>query len=195
MDPVNKAIWDKFHVKHGDILPFSGWEGTRDTLAQLFYDLGYTKGAEIGVQRGAYSRTLLKSNPNLHLLCIDSWAPFTHHSQAWQDAQLERARKRLRGMNCEFIVKTSLDAAKEIPDGSLDFVYIDALHDFDSVMSDMIAWSPKVRRDGIVSGHDYFISYTCGVIPAVDAFARAHNISMYYVTPKDIPRSWFWRKI
>jgi hypothetical protein len=194
MDTINSAIWKKFHVKHNDTPPFSGFEGTRETLAELFADLGYTKGAEIGVQRGTYSQCLMRANPKLHLLCIDSWAPFTHHSQEWQNAQLSRARKRLRGFDCEFIIKPSLEAVKEVPDGSLDFVYIDALHDFDSVMMDIISWAPKVRRDGIVSGHDYSVNYTCGVIAAVDAYARAHNISMYYITPKDTQMSWFWRK-
>ena len=64
LDETERAIWQKFHVKHGDVPPFMGWEGTRDTLAELFGELGFTSGAEIGVQRGRYSRKLLELNPN-----------------------------------------------------------------------------------------------------------------------------------
>lgn len=194
MDPVTKAIWRKFHVKHGDTPPFVGFEGTRETLAELFADLGYRRGAEIGVQRGAFSEVMCRCNPQLQLLCVDPWAPFTHHSQSWQDQQLARAERRLAPFNVTFIRKYSVEAAKEIPDGSLDFVYIDAMHDFDNVMMDLIAWVPKVRRDGIVSGHDYEMAYTCGVMHAVDTYTRVHNVGAYYVTPKDPPRSFFWVK-
>jgi len=194
LDSINKKIWQTFHVHHGDCPPIMGFKGSRDTLAQLFADLGYKRGAEVGVQRGTYSRILCGCNPGLHLLCVDTWAPFTHHSQAWQDGQFAEAQRRLKDYSVEFIKKSSVEAAKDIPDGSLDFVYIDALHDFDNVMTDILAWAPNVRKDGIVSGHDYEHYYSCGVPKAVDAYAQAHNINLYYITPDDPPRSWFWRK-
>lgn len=194
MNSVDKEIWRKFHVHHGDVPPIMGFDGTRDTLAELFRDLGYKTGAEVGVQRAIYSEILCKANPGVHLYLVDPYTPFTHHSQHWQSVQEERAHNRMAKFDVEFIRKTSLEAAKDIPDGSLDFVYIDAMHDFDNVMLDIIAWSPKVRKDGIVSGHDYEHYYTCGVPKAVDAYAQAHNVGLYYITPKDPPRSWFWRK-
>jgi len=169
-----------------------GFSGTRRTLAELFNQMGYKAGAEVGVQEGVYSEILCQSIPGLQLKAIDTWAPFSHHDQAFQDDMFARARKRLEKYTVEFIKKPSIEAAREIPDGSLDFVYIDAMHDFDNVIMDIIAWTPKVRRDGIVSGHDYEHYYSCGVSHAVDAYVRAHNIGMYYLTPKDPPRSWFW---
>ena len=49
----------------------------------------------------------------------------------------------------------SLDAVKQYADSSLDFVFIDAAHDYDNVRADIIAWSPKVKPGGMLSGHDY----------------------------------------
>ena len=39
---------------------------------------------------------------------------------------------------------------------SLDFVFIDAAHDYHSVLADINAWLPKVKIGGIISGHDFF---------------------------------------
>ena len=195
MNPVDKMIWKYFHVHSGDTPPIMGFEGTRDTFGVMFRELGYKTGAEVGVQRGAYSEVLMKANPGLNLKLVDTWGPFTHHSQSWQDRQLERAQERMKPYkNVEFIKIASVDAAKTIPNGSLDFVYIDALHDFDSAMMDIIVWVPKVRTDGIVAGHDYEHYYGFGVTNAVDAYAHAHNVPSYYITAKDTPKSWFWRK-
>ncbi len=50
----------------------------------------------------------------------------------------------------------SLDAAVKFKDASLDFVFIDAGHDYDSVKADILAWYPKIKPGGILAGHDYY---------------------------------------
>lgn len=49
----------------------------------------------------------------------------------------------------------STTVASTVADGSLDAVYIDALHTYEAVLDDLRAWAPKVRACGIVSGDDY----------------------------------------
>jgi GT2 family glycosyltransferase/predicted O-methyltransferase YrrM/predicted Zn-dependent protease len=49
----------------------------------------------------------------------------------------------------------SVEAAASFPDGSLDFVFIDADHAYKSVKADVRAWLPKVRPGGVLAGHDY----------------------------------------
>ena len=50
---------------------------------------------------------------------------------------------------------TSIEAAKYFDDGILDFVFIDAEHTFEAVVSDIRAWLPKVKHGGCIAGHDY----------------------------------------
>lgn len=45
--------------------------------------------------------------------------------------------------------------AARFGDGALDFVYLDARHDCPSVVQDLHAWYPTLRRGGILAGHDY----------------------------------------
>lgn len=49
----------------------------------------------------------------------------------------------------------SVEASKLYKDGSLDFVFIDACHETDFVKADIAAWSPKIRKGGVIAGHDY----------------------------------------
>jgi len=193
---IHRIIWNKFHIKRRDNPPFWAWQGGREQLAELFCELGYKVGAEIGVSYGHYSMVLCGKNPELKLYCVDPWAPYFYYTQTPQEKQdkaFANAQKNLEGFNVEFVKKTSMDAVKDFKDGSLDFVYIDGLHDFDNVMLDLIHWAPKVRNGGIVSGHDYVVNYLVGVIPAVDVYTRMHNVNMYYVT-QDKEMSFFWVK-
>ena len=102
------------------------------------------------------------------------------------------------------IRKSSLDAASDFEDGSLDFVYIDANHAFEYVVADIAAWTPKVRDGGVVSGHDYihryFPSVALHVIEAVHGYMVSYRLGPLYVcgrqrdtVRRDRPRSWWFR--
>lgn len=192
---INRFLRRRLHVTGNDVLPFIGpGHFSREKLAIIFQELGYKIGAEIGVHKGEYSKVLLEKNPGLKMYCIDPWTPYEHHTtQRRQDRHFRTARHNLAGMNVEYIVKTSAEALKDIPDEHLDFVYIDGLHDFDNVILDIVGWSKKVRSGGIVSGHDYFHYYSVGVVQAVDAYTKGHNIFPYFRT-QDYPPSFFWVK-
>jgi hypothetical protein len=61
----------------------------------------------------------------------------------------------------------STEAAQMYRDESLDFVFIDANHNYDFVRADISAWLPKLRKDGIIAGHDYNSSIWPDVTKAV----------------------------
>lgn len=148
----------------------------RRELVREFARRGYNKGAEIGVYVGAYSRVLLDIIPDLNLLCVDSWAHKTWRERAYPLAveilSLYPGARVVRGK--------SVDVAKTIADNSLDFVFIDADHSYAAVREDLLAWVPKVRVGGIVSGHDYFESHKTklGVVRAVDEYVKEHGYAL-----------------
>ena len=188
---VRSLIWTKFRIKRGDNLPYYPWLNcTRNDIAELFAEAGFTRGAEIGVRKGEFSEVLLRSNPNLTLLCVDTWAPYGRVGQGRQDAFLHLCRRRLVSYKHEIMKMSSMEALNHVPDASLDFVYVDGLHDFDNMMMDTICWSKKVREGGIVSGHDFYNFYRGGITFAVEAYTRAHALEWYLT--REIPASWFW---
>jgi len=53
------------------------------------------------------------------------------------------------------IVTDSLTASRFFADASIDWVHLDANHDFENVKADIQAWLPKVKSGGWLSGDDY----------------------------------------
>lgn len=156
-------------------------------LIKHFASLGFTRGAEIGVAEGHLSEAMFKAIPNLHLFCVDIWSPYP--GNAWSgskernDSHYKKTVERLVNYNATILREMSMDAVKKFDDESLDFVYIDANHSFDYVIQDLIEWSKKVRRGGIVSGDDYYHFRKAGVIEAVDAYTKAHGIKFSLTDP------------
>jgi len=48
----------------------------------------------------------------------------------------------------------SLEYVNNVPNNSLDFVYIDGDHSYAAVKQDIVAWIPKVKVGGVICGHD-----------------------------------------
>ena len=57
--------------------------------------------------------------------------------------------------NISLILAASTTASTFFADRSLDWVHLDARHDYDNVTADIGAWGPKVKVGGWLSGDDY----------------------------------------
>jgi len=132
-------------------------------------------------------------------------------SQAKLDAFHDQAKARLEPFGCTIVRKFSVEAAKDFADGSLDFVYIDGNHEFSHVAADLAAWIPKIRKAGIVSGHDWCQRtdvhgtnpYSVHVVECVTGWVTAYHVYPYFILgrkacldgeTRDRPRSFFWVK-
>ena len=185
-------IIDKFELRWGDftMMPMQIPNTSRQDLAKLFCELGYRIGAEIGTGTGTNALTLKRNNPDCELYCIDSWAVYDGIHDLTDAQKLKEwqanARHRLKPYeDIHIINKLSMDAVKDFDDNSLDFVYIDANHEWPYVTQDLFYWSKKVRPGGIVSGHDYLKGQRADglvhVREAVHSYAEAYHIKPYFV--------------
>lgn len=186
----------------GSEYPVVTRQATRADLARLFGSMAYQRGAEIGVWAGDFSEVLCQAVPRLSLLCVDPWREYKMYNerknnQRRMDVAYAQTAERLKPFNATLLRMTSLEAAAQVPDASLDFVYIDGNHQEPFISQDLAAWAPKIRPGGILAGHDYHFNpkkpFLQQVKPAVDAFTQAHQIAPWYVLAAEKAPSYFWR--
>ena len=139
------------------------------------------------------------------MISIDPWrsapgeeyADISNVSQPKHEAFLQEAQQRLGrfGERSAIWRMTSAAAAAQIASGSLDFVYLDARHDYESVKRDLELWYDKIRPGGIFAGHDYLDGDlpqgVFGVKSAVDEFfgSKGLDVKSTHADPPWI--SWF----
>lgn len=127
---------------------------------------GYRHGAELGVSQGRFTSFLCATMPDFHMTAVDLWKAQPgvtgEGSETYEDWPHERNYTLFkRHVEAHFPSRVTIlrmstaEAAKQIPDGSLDMVFIDADHTYQGCLADIQNWTPKVRKDGLICGHDY----------------------------------------
>lgn len=152
------------------------------------------RGVEVGVFQGQMSAALLRGDPALQLVMVDSWeadgAAYEGDSGDWhaalgqaaQDEFAKAAEKRVAPFQERAAIwrTRSEEAAANFPDGAADFVFLDGDHSETGCRRDIAAWLPKVKPGGWLCGHDYenvdFPDF--GVTAAVDAFVAAAGLEL-----------------
>lgn len=147
---------------------------------------GYTTGAEIGVYRGRTTFALLKACPELNLVAVDQWKHISKKTPKAVEIGLagndmdSAFRYFIRNANLYKAQLTilrggSVEMSKKVKDGSLDFVFIDADHRYGAALADIKAWTPKVKEEGTICGHDYDHPRFPGVTKAIiECFGDNH---------------------
>lgn len=136
----------------------------RDIVCDLINRNGYKRVAEIGIWTGELSRMIIeRCNPD-YLLLVDPLKVELNNMGNYictmgepvkTQQDLDMIAASIYKLKAEFLRMSSMEAVKNIPDGSLDFVFIDAIHLYEYVKEDIEQWLPKVRKGGILAGDDY----------------------------------------
>jgi len=170
-------------------------------------------GVEVGVYDGRLSQYLLRQHLNLTLLMVDRWAPVApdhryalsgseiakHSADGWSDVQNKaRSAVAFAGPRAVLMRGESVEIARTMFPGVLDFAFIDADHSYEGVKEDLEAWWPAVRPGGFIGGHDWDHPEThiggspekrkWGVQQAVHEFFPGRGIEL------GKNRTWFVRK-
>jgi hypothetical protein len=126
-----------------------------------------SKFVEVGSWKGKSSAymavEIANSNKDIEFFCVDTWEGSVEHEGMEELTKLyDIFLSNMKPLEQYYfpLKISSLDAAKKFKDESLDFVFIDASHEYEDVKEDIKAWLPKVKPGGILAGHDYYVEGT-----------------------------------
>lgn len=157
-------------------------------------------GAEIGVHLGDFSEQILGHATPKKLFLIDPWRffPDPEHQESWYgesgaqgQAEMDRRHARvcarfqeqIAGGRVEVKRGLSQDVLAGLPDGHLDWIYIDGDHSYEAVKRDLELSFNKVRKGGFIAGDDYQLGkwWKDGVVRAVNEFIGTRPILVKFM--------------
>jgi hypothetical protein len=181
------------------------WKKMKDRAAipALLNDLGLVgESVEVGVRKGEYSKHILENWKGQKHHMVDPWEhqdekiykDISNRDDKWQNelytnlaehmASKHPGRHQLhRGYSVQV-------ADADFQDDSLDFVYLDARHDYAGLKEDIEAWWPKLKLGGMLAGHDFVPDGNIhagefGVQRAVFEFAKNNHREFMSISDKE----------
>lgn len=142
---------------------------------------------EVGVAEAEFSRLILDITQPSKLHLIDLWSS---DSERYADAihtALARVQNEINSGLVEVHRGYSWDMLETLENESIDWVYLDAAHDYECIKKDLAAAVKKVRPGGMILGHDYTRWSSnglnrWGVVEAVNEFCLERDWEMVYLS-------------
>jgi Methyltransferase domain len=152
-------------------------------------------GAELGVDQGDFTETILRVARPQRLFLVDSWATRRYNDDKARRVQ-DRFASQIAAGQVSIHRGLSLEAVSRFEDASLDWIYIDSSHAYGVTAAELRAYAPKLKPGGIMAGHDYSMGnwvkgFRYGVIEAVHEFCVEHDWELRYLTVQRLERPSF----
>lgn len=117
---------------------------------------------EIGVYEGEYANVISSILPLSEIHLIDLWDPaendffYSEFDINQMKGAYEKVRSRFNANpNVKILKGNSKELFNNFKDEYFDWIYIDGDHSYEGVLSDLKNWTPKVKKGGAISGHDF----------------------------------------
>lgn len=142
--------------------------------------------AEIGVDEGEFSRSILDVCRPRTLHLIDLWPRPLIREDRYPKV-MQRFEQELESGQVVLHRGDSLATLEQMPDAGLDWVYIDSAHTYEHTLAELILCDRKVKPTGIIAGHDYAVGswdygVRFGVVNAVNEFCNSYGWNLRWLT-------------
>ena len=155
----------------------------RENLLKLLPKKGVV--AEIGVDLGDFSERILWITKPKRLHLIDPWKSKRYYEglkivESKFKNEIDRGKVVIN-------IGSSTELSGKFKDNYFDWIYIDSSHSYEMTLIELKKYSKKVKKEGIISGHDFMIGnwnakIKYGVINAVYEFCVIYNWKIIYLT-------------
>lgn len=176
-EPQFGEPWFGFHDLYSDMVRESPSGGR-------FVEVGCWKGKSASYM----AVEIINSGKKIEFFCVDTWEGSVEH-EGMEDLSLlyDIFINNMKPVEPYYfpLKMKSLDAVSKFEDESLDFVFVDASHEYEDVKADILAWLPKVKPGGVLAGHDYypnaefFPSVYAAANETLDPFIADQNCYIY----------------
>jgi len=120
-------------------------------------------------------------NKNIECSCVDIWEPYSeipNHELFDDDGAYKKFLSNIESVK-DVVTPyrgKSVDVSKNFENEYFDFIFIDAAHDYNNVLNDLKCWFPKLKKNGIIGGHDYYFDNEVAL--AVNDFFKEQKIEI-----------------
>lgn len=148
-----------------------------------FNGKGNLKMMEMGSYRGESTFIWASSGQFSEIVAVDPFEGETDNKNEYFDDDWSTVKRdfwtNTRNFNnIKLVQDYNYNVINNYPDEYFDFIYIDASHDYESVKRDIQISLPKIKKGGLIGGHDYEETWS-GVIEAVnEIFGKPHQTFM-----------------
>ena len=151
----------KHRIKVGRTVKWDSKPNRKFFLRHLIETNNFTTMCEVGVRDGRTTFYLLDKIPTLTIYAVD-----LDTTLFYNDTINQKYKDRLIPIQGK-----SISVSPKVP--NVDLVFIDADHSYNGCYSDIKAYTPKVNKGGILSGHD--IDFP-GVNKAVNELVQTFDV-------------------
>jgi hypothetical protein len=173
---------------YNDITGWFDWAPLYDDMVEKAEndDVIIEVGCFLGKSMAYLGQRVNESGKKIHLVAVDIFEPeCEHHADVLGGRDMLTEFKSnmtdlrinvhaIKGKSPEVM----LSGNAIVRDDAIFGVFVDAAHDYISVVEDLGFWWPKIRPGGIFAGHDYF-EQTAGVKQAVDEFVSREKLELH----------------
>lgn len=168
----------EMHIKNAKLLT------TREELLELLPKGGIV--AELGVDEGEFSKSILGINKPKKLHLVDFWGSKRYNQDKRRKVET-RFKKNIEANNLEINLGLSTEVVKGFQDNYFDWIYIDTSHSYKTTIEELELYRSKIKSNGFIAGHDYVMGnwdgmVRYGVIEAVYEFCVKYNWEIIFLT-------------
>ncbi len=168
----------KIHIKNTKLLT------TREELLECLPKGGIV--AELGVDEGEFSKSILGINKPKKLHLVDFWGSKRYNQDKRRKVET-RFKKNIEANNLEINLGLSTEVVKGFQDNYFDWIYIDTSHSYKTTIEELELYRSKIKSNGFIAGHDYVMGHwngmvRYGVIEAVYEFCVKYNWEIMFLT-------------
>ena len=175
---IPKVEINKIHIDNAKLIT------TREELLRILPKNGIV--AELGVDEGDFSQSILSINMPKKLHLIDLWGSKRYNQNKRKSVE-KRFSKNIESTKVEINLGLSTEVAGNFKENYFDWIYIDTAHSYKITIEELESYRKKIKKGGIIAGHDYILGnwnglVRYGVIEAVYEFCVKYNWEIIYLT-------------